>query len=125
MDTGAGVNWGGISDGVPLVLFPEGTSSEGESVLPFKPALFAPVVELACPVTAAALDYELPGGSAAKEVCWGDGPIKPHVVNLFSKRTLRARVTWGSPQSPGTDRKALARELHAAVIALRPAAHAA
>ena len=93
----------------PLVLFPEGTSSTGASVLPFKPALFAPVVELACPVTAVALDYELPGGSAAEEVCWGDGPLQPHVVNLFSKPTLRARVSFGASQSPNVDRKALAR----------------
>jgi 1-acyl-sn-glycerol-3-phosphate acyltransferase len=108
-----------LADGVPLVLFPESTSSTGAGVLPFKPALLAPVVELACPVTAVALDYDLPGGSAADEVCWGDGPIAPHVVNLFSKPTLRARVCWGAPQSPGEDRKALARELYAQVVALR------
>jgi 1-acyl-sn-glycerol-3-phosphate acyltransferase len=109
-----------LADDVAMVLFPEGTSSEGESVLPFKPALFAPIVELNRPVTAMAIDYELPGGSASTEVCWGSGPIASHAFNLLSKRMIHARVFIGTPQPPGTDRKALARDLHAAVVALRP-----
>jgi len=111
-----------LADDVAMVLFPEGTSSEGADVLPFKPALFAPIVELNRPVTAMAIDYELPGGSASKEVCWGLGPIAPHAFNLLSKRMIRARVFIGAPQPPGKDRKELARALHAAVVALRPRA---
>jgi 1-acyl-sn-glycerol-3-phosphate acyltransferase len=114
-----------LADDVTMVLFPEGTSSEGQDVLPFKPALFAPIVELNRPVTAMAIDYELPGGAASTEVCWGAGPIAPHAFNLLSKRMIRARVFIGAPQPPGADRKALARELHAAVVALRPTAVAA
>ena len=41
-----------LDAGVPLTLFPEGTSTGGDDVLPFRSSLFEPVVELACPVTA-------------------------------------------------------------------------
>lgn len=108
-----------LAEEVLVVLFPEGTSSKGEMVLPFKPALFAPVVELALPVTAAAIAYELPGGSAADEVCyWGGATLLPHLVNLLSKRGLRARVAYAAPHPAVTERKLLAHELHETVAAL-------
>src|SRR6266700_5224969 len=44
-----------LDAGVPLTLFPEGTSTDGSDVLPFRSSLFEPVVKLACPVTACAL----------------------------------------------------------------------
>jgi len=109
-----------LNDGVPVVLFPEGTSSGGAQVLPFKPALFAPVVELGCPVVACAIDYALPGGSVPDEVCyWGDDQILAHVFKLFGKVGLVARISFGDPQPRQGDRKDIARELHAEVVALR------
>jgi lyso-ornithine lipid O-acyltransferase len=109
-----------LGDGVPVVLFPEGTSSGGEQVLPFKPALFAPVVELGCPVAACALDYSLPSGSVPDEVCyWGDDKLSLHFFNLFGKTGLVARISFGPLGPRHGDRKDIARELHAEVVALR------
>ena len=108
-----------LGDDLLVVLFPEGTSSNGEFVLPFKPALFAPAVEQALPITAAAISYELPGGSAADEICyWGGATLLPHLFNLLSKPRLRARVTYAAPHASATDRKVLAQELHATVSEL-------
>ena len=108
-----------LADDLLVVLFPEGTSSKGEFVLPFKPALFAPAVELALPITAAAISYELPGGSAADEICyWGGAALLPHMFNLLSKAELRARVAYAPPRAAATDRKVLAQELHATVSEL-------
>ena len=104
-----------LADGVVVVLFPEGTSSNGSSILPFKPALFAPAVELACPVTATALHYTLRDGSAADEICWADDPLAPHAFNLLGKPALGARLSFAEARPAGADRKALARELHEAV----------
>jgi 1-acyl-sn-glycerol-3-phosphate acyltransferase len=111
-----------LQAGVPLVLFAEGTSTNGSSVLPFKPALFAAVTDLNVPVTPCAIDYGLQGGSVANEVCyWGDHEFVPHVLNLFGKVGLSARVTFGEPRMMSSDRKEMARALHADVVALRKA----
>lgn len=105
---------------VPLVLFPEGTSSGGESVLPFKPSLFAPVADLRCEVTACAIGYTLPGGSVPDEVAyWRDHDFAPHLLNLLGKTGLGIRIAFGEPKVRAGDRKAIARELHAEVVALR------
>jgi len=109
-----------LDAGVPLVLFPEGTSSGGDGVLAFKPSLFAPVAGLDCDVTACAIDYALPGGSVADDVAyWRDHSFAPHLLNLLSKLGLGIRVAFGPPRPRGGDRKAIARELHAEVCALR------
>lgn len=111
---------GVLKAGIPLLLFPEGTSSGGREVLPFKPALFAPVVELQCPVTPCGITYRIPAGSVADEVCyWGNHTFFPHLINLFGKVGLEARVCFGKPIQPSSDRKALALSLHDEVTALR------
>jgi len=109
-----------LDGGVPLVLFPEGTSSGGEAVLPFKPSLFAVVAELDRPVAACGIDYGLSEGSVADEVCyWGDHTLAPHLLNLLSKPGLTVRLAFGPSRARTGDRKAIARELHAEVSALR------
>ena len=109
-----------IDSGLPVVLFAEGTSSDGSQVLPFKSSLFEAAVRLKCPVAAARISYELRDGSAAAEVCyWGDMIFVPHLLHLFSKRTILAEVRFseGRPR-PGT-RKEIARELQEEVAGLR------
>jgi len=111
-----------LAAGLPLVLFPEGTTSFGDGVLPFKSALFGPVIELNSNVTAAAIDFELPGGSAATEVCFvGEVALLPHLWNLITKARVLAHVSFAAPHAPMTDRKALAHEMHSAVTALHQA----
>ena len=46
-----------LGQGLLLVLFPEGTSSDGRQVLPFKTPLFEPVARLRSPTTGAAISY--------------------------------------------------------------------
>lgn len=107
--------------GVVVAFFPEGTSTDGSTVLPFRPALLAPAVASGQPVTPAWIGYTLDAddGSAADEVCWwGDTAFAPHLLNLFSKKIIRARVAYAPPEPPGDDRKELARRLHARVCAL-------
>ena len=108
-----------LRTGVPLVVFPEGTSSNGEQVLPFKSSLFQPAIEHQWPVTPMWIGYELEDGSVADEIAyWGDMTLVPHLWNLFTKRTLRAVAVFGEPLAPGSDRKDLCRRAHAAVAAL-------
>lgn len=104
--------------GLLVVLFPEGTSSDGRTVLPFKSSLLEPALH--GPLGVGAIDYSLREGSVADEVCyWRDMTLAPHLANLFTKRTIEAEICFASATVRAADRKALARELRGQVIALR------
>jgi len=108
-----------LDAGVPLTLFPEGTSTDGSDVLPFRSSLFEPVVELGCPVTACALRYSLDGGSVADEVAyWREMTLAPHLLNLLGKTGVTLDMHFGPSSRRTGDRKTLARDLHAEVRAL-------
>ena len=108
-----------LDAGIPVVLFPEGTSSDGSAVLPFRSSLFEPVVELAAPVTACAHRYSLAGGSVADEVAyWRDMTLAPHLLNLLGKSSVTLDLHFGPSRPRTADRKTLARELQSEVTAL-------
>ena len=111
-----------LDDGVIVVLFPEGTSSGGASVLPFKSSLLEPALHLACPVTAVAINYALDEGSVANEICfWRDMTLVPHLLNVWSKASIYNTLRCGVARPRVGDRKSLARELHDEVAALHAA----
>jgi 1-acyl-sn-glycerol-3-phosphate acyltransferase len=84
-----------IANGSVVVIFPEGTSSDGSTVLPFKSALLESAVQLRAPIAAASIDYALDGGFVADEVCyWRDMTLVPHLLNLFFKREIRANYSF-------------------------------
>ena len=76
------------------MLFPEGTSSDGDTVLPFKSALLAPATQQEHLLSASFIRYALDDGSVADEVCyWRDMTLVPHLLNLLGKRGgLRSRL---------------------------------
>lgn len=109
-----------LEKGELVFLFPEGTSGDGESVLPFKSSLLEPAVGLNQPVFAAGIDYFLAGGSVKNDVCyWGDMTFFPHLLLLLRHRFVQARVSFREIGQPAGDRKALARQLQAEVVRLR------
>lgn len=109
-----------VDGGTLITVFPEGTSSGGDRVLPFRPSLLEPAVANAWPVTPAWITYELEDGTVIDDVAyWRDMTFGPHFLNLLSKRWILGRVTFGSPVHGIRDRKELARRLHAEVCALR------
>jgi 1-acyl-sn-glycerol-3-phosphate acyltransferase len=108
-----------LERGMLVVLFPEGTSSDGATVLPFKPALLEPARTLGCPVTAGAIRYALRDGSVADEVCyWREMTLLPHLVNLLSKRQISAEISFSETKERTGDRKSIARQLHDEVDSL-------
>ena len=107
-----------IAEGVVLTLFPEGTSTGGDRVLPFHSSLLAPAARRGWAVTPAFIRYEVEDGSVENEVAyWRDMTFLPHFLNLLRKRRIRAVVRFGEPLR-NSDRKVLARELHRAVVDL-------
>lgn len=101
-----------------MIFFPEGTTTEGTDLLPFRPALLSAAAEQGFPVHHAAIAYRAPEGwpPAEKSVAWvGDDEFLPHILAFLRVPRLDACVALGdSPISSG-DRKTLAGELESAV----------
>jgi 1-acyl-sn-glycerol-3-phosphate acyltransferase len=108
-----------LEQGVVVAIFPEGTSTGGNTLLPFRSPLLAPAAEKKWPITATWIGYSLADGSVENEICyWRDMTFVPHFLNLFSKRRIKAHVAYAPPFVPDRDRKQLARQLHAQVCEL-------
>ena len=109
-----------LDAGVPVVLFPEGTSSDGSEVLPFKPTLLQTALDADSPITPAAISYQAEGGSAANDVCyWGDATFFPHLIRLARLRKVVGKLSFGEAARLPADRKEAARLLHAEVVRLK------
>jgi 1-acyl-sn-glycerol-3-phosphate acyltransferase len=109
-----------LAAGVNVVLFLEGTSTDGTTVLPFKTSLLEPAARNAWAAVPAALAYRIPPrNSAAHDVCWwGDMTLLPHLWKLAGIPRITALTAWGLPLAPASDRKELARAAHTAVQSL-------
>jgi 1-acyl-sn-glycerol-3-phosphate acyltransferase len=104
--------------GVGVVIFPEGTSSNGETVTRFRSSLLAPAASGRFPVYYASIRYETdPGQRPAREsVCWwGKMEFLPHLIGLFVLPRFHAGLVFGKEPIISGDRKQLATELHEAV----------
>jgi 1-acyl-sn-glycerol-3-phosphate acyltransferase len=108
-----------LGDGVPVVLFPEGTTSDGERILRFHSTMLQPAIDTGAGITPCAIGYELEQGDPAQEVAWwGDMTFLPHMWNLLGKRLVRARVRFGETITAVGDRKKLSAVLHEEVVRL-------
>ncbi len=117
-----------ILAGHRLLFFPEGTSTDGQRVLPFKSTLFASVFAVGNkervsvqPVTVA---YDAPEGCDPRYFgWWGDMAFGPHLLRMLAHRGGgRIRVTWHDALvvNAFSDRKALAKEAERAVRSAHP-----
>jgi 1-acyl-sn-glycerol-3-phosphate acyltransferase len=109
-----------LDHGMLVVLFPEGTSTDGRTVLPFKSSLFEPVARGGYCLWAGRLAYEAEQGNVSEEVCyWKDMTFVPHLLNLLlNQRSIQARVRFAQVRQNGGSRKALARQVHSEVVNL-------
>jgi 1-acyl-sn-glycerol-3-phosphate acyltransferase len=115
--------------GVPLVFFPEGTTSDGGSVMKFHSGILAQVLEAGEPVTAAYVRYRLtqdngPDVSIEEDLAyWRDVGLFPHIFRLLALRGIEVQVRISDAPiafSEGAGRRKLAAaEARAAVMALR------
>ena len=132
-----------LAGGDIIVLFAEGTSSDGNRVLPFRSSLVG-AARAALSASGAgtiqlqplAITYTRRNGLPLTrrdrpEVAWyGDMDLAPHLAALLAGGPFEARVTFGAPIpfDAATDRKratakaeaAVRRAFHAAVVPARP-----
>jgi 1-acyl-sn-glycerol-3-phosphate acyltransferase len=110
-----------LDDGALVVVFPEGTSSDGKMVLPFKSSLLEPATQQNHPLTVARLHYTLANGKNDEAVAyWGDAVFFRHLLNLLSQDKVRATVRFAPVADHSSDRKTLAQQLHTLVLELKP-----
>jgi 1-acyl-sn-glycerol-3-phosphate acyltransferase len=103
-----------LAIGLGVVFFPEGTSSSGESVLPFKPSLFEVAARDLVPVHHATVHYSVPDGEppATESVAWvGDAHFLRHAFGLLQLSEIRAELVFGTEPVIDGDRKELATKL--------------
>jgi 1-acyl-sn-glycerol-3-phosphate acyltransferase len=107
-----------LRQGYGVVLFPEGTSTQGAEVAEFRSALLDYPARTGTPVHAAALSYRTPPGEIPAHLgvsWWGDAPFGAHAWQLLGLRSFEALVRYSPRTMVGTDRKRLAEETRAAV----------
>ncbi|TDL83532.1 1-acyl-sn-glycerol-3-phosphate acyltransferase [Palleronia sediminis] len=106
-----------------LLFFPEGTSTDGMRVLPFKATLFgaffAEGLRDAISVQPVSVVYTAPAGADPRFYgWWGDMAFGAHLLHLLAApRHGRVAVDWHAPVevAASPDRKALARATEAAI----------
>jgi lyso-ornithine lipid O-acyltransferase len=108
-----------LAAGVPVVLFPEGTSSDGQSRLRFHSRFFEPAVRGNALVTAAVVGYASSTADEAALAYHGDDVFGRHLVRTLGQRHLEARVAFAAAGARYTNRKEAARATQAEVELLR------
>ncbi|HNQ92014.1 MAG TPA: lysophospholipid acyltransferase family protein [Alphaproteobacteria bacterium] len=112
-----------LQEGKSLILFPEGTSSAGTSLLPFKSSLFSLVIPKEeshmTPVPIQPFVLELisvngtpPTPQSRDLYSWyGEMDFAPHIWEFLKNRGATVRLTFLAPVTPtiGQDRKELCR----------------
>jgi 1-acyl-sn-glycerol-3-phosphate acyltransferase len=104
-----------LEAGEGVVVFPEGTSTKGESVLPFNSSFLEFAAKKNLPVSYASITYRTPDGepTASEAVSWWDDTVfMNHIWRLFSLREFTAVITFGEAPIASPNRKELAQELH-------------
>lgn len=99
-----------------IVLFPEGTTTGGDRVLPFRSSLLNYPAETSIPVHYSAIQYRTPDGDppANETVCFygGRDPFHKHVFKLAGNKKIECRVVYSEETVRASDRKELADKLH-------------
>jgi 1-acyl-sn-glycerol-3-phosphate acyltransferase len=104
---------------VPVLFFPEGTSTDGTELLRFHSRFFTPAVEAGLPVTTAAVRYVPGDGFPERELCWyGDAEFLPHIWKVLAGPDFSAEISFGPPRIY-TNRRYAADATHAEIEAMR------
>ncbi|QQS54936.1 MAG: 1-acyl-sn-glycerol-3-phosphate acyltransferase [Candidatus Competibacteraceae bacterium] len=119
-DNGAGeaaeqLSWR-LRNGGRVLVFPEGTSTMGETVRRFFPRLFQAAILARCPVQAIALRYPHRDGVHPTVPFVGDASLLPHLWWLLGERRIEVALRFCEPLSAlGRTRNELADHTRAQI----------
>lgn len=101
-----------------ICIFPEGTSTDGATVLPFKPNLFESAILAQTPVFPMAIQYlsKKTGERSESTAFIGDMGLLESMSNTINNRSLMAKITIFEPYQSNAqntlDRKLMANNCH-------------
>ncbi|MBC8069629.1 MAG: 1-acyl-sn-glycerol-3-phosphate acyltransferase, partial [Deltaproteobacteria bacterium] len=102
-----------LEDGVGVLVYPEGTTTGGASVLPLRRGIFGVARRMGIPVVPVVLRYE------SRSAAWvGDEWFLPHYARTLATESLRVRLTIGSPITSRQDPQSFARFVQHRMIAM-------
>ena len=111
-----------LQRGEVVAVFPEGTTSDGLTLLPFHANLIQAAISAESPVLPVALEFidSRSGQMSTAPMYIGEQTLIESVWRTLTTPGLRAVVSYGEPQSPaGRERREWAAELRESVAALR------
>jgi 1-acyl-sn-glycerol-3-phosphate acyltransferase len=108
-----------LEAGGRVVVFPEGTSTDGTAVLPFRPALLQSAVDARAALIPCGIAYRDPAGAPVPEVAYfGERSLGAALSALVARHRTRVHLVFGAPLRAEAPRAELARELHREVTRL-------
>lgn len=109
-----------LSSGQRLSIFPEGTTSAGDRVLPFHSALFQAAIDAGAPIHALAIDYADACGQPSVAAAYiGDLSLIQCLRQILGSKGLQVRLRLAASfVPPFTDRRHVAHAAHQAVAAV-------
>lgn len=93
-----------IKKGRSVIIFPEGTTGDGNGLLPLKPGMFFNAAEEGFPIIPVAIFYE------NADLAWvGDDSLAANVARNFKSWSTRAHIIFGKPMT-GTEGEELMQQ---------------
>jgi 1-acyl-sn-glycerol-3-phosphate acyltransferase len=106
-----------LKAGETVAVFPEGTTTDGSTLLPFHSNLLAPALEVGAPVWPLAIRYTDGGAPTAAAAFIGEMGLLTSLANILTARDLTIRITVlpAIPVAQHGNRHAVARAARAAI----------
>ncbi len=104
-----------LNEGEGVIIFPEGTSTKGDEVLPFNSSFLEFAARTDLPVYYASISYKTPAGepTVSQSISWweDDVTLPMHMWRVFKLREFTAIINFGDEPVQSPNRKELARKL--------------
>ena len=103
-----------LKNGDTVTIFPEGTSSEGRAILPFKPSFFQTAHLAGVPIVPALCRYPNADGSSPNPhtAYYGDISLWQSIRMVISQPRSKVELHFLDPITPPADRAAAAQQVH-------------